>query len=453
VETLWRAVNLSEGESIIFGAARGEGMRDMTSNISCVRLVPMTEDEIRLFGLVSRDGESRRLIAIHDGQFTGNQPGNDWEVREWIEPLRDSDFGIILWSTCRGEGCLYSTRISTPVNAHYHASIDPYFRGADLPKAIQAGFDPLKSAVEMAHECGLRIFGSIRMIGAKFPPNQGPYQLPSVFWDHPEYRARTREGDYLGTYSLAHPEVQKMFIDLFREQVENYDLDGVHLHFNRGYPFILYEDAAVEGFRREYGIDARTLDPHEERWHNYKMDLITEYLRKIRQMLDEVGKSRGRHFDFAVHVGNSLGNCHHMKLDVPRWVREGLVQHVILHPAYSGESIEDKRITRKNYEDWQAELPDRAAKMYVDVYPRHMPAEDLREKAAEYHSWNVDGLCYWDTYQRMSYSTLMAMMRLTGHAEDMQRRKGLGDNFLKVHPLKTILGLTMDRRYWPGNNG
>ena len=82
-----------------------------------------------------------------------------------------------------------------------------------------------------------------------------------------------------------------------------------------------------------------------------------------------------------------------------------------------------------------------------------MPAEDLRARAGDYHSWNVDGLCYWDTYQRMAYSSLVAMMRLSGHAEDMQERKGLGDDFLRIFPLKTILGLSMDRRYWPGNNG
>ena len=453
VETLWRAVNLKEGDSIIFAPAKGTGMRDMTANISSVRLVPMTEDEVQLFEPVPGDAPSRRLIAIHDGQFTGNQPSSDEEVGEWIEPFKDSDFDIILWSASRGEGSLYATKISTPVNAFYHASIDPFYRGADLPKAIAAGFDPLESAVRMAHECGLKIFGSIRMIGAKLPPNQGPFQLPSVFWDHPEYRGRTLEGDYLGTYSLAHPEVRKMFIDLFREQAENYDLDGVHLHFNRGYPFILYEDVALEGFKKETGIDARTLDTHEERWHAYKTGIITDYVRSIRGMLDEVGKKRGRDFDFAVHVGNSLTNCRYIKLDVPTWVREGLVQHVVVHPAYSGEGIESKAITREVYEEWQAELGDREAKIYVDVYPRHMPAEDLRARAGEYHSWNVDGLCYWDTYQRMAYSSLVAMMRLSGHAEDMQERKGLGDDFLRVFPLKTILGLSMDRRYWPGNNG
>ena len=49
--------------------------------------------------------------------------------------------------------------------------------------------------------------------------------------------------------------------------------------------------------------------------------------------------------------------------------------------------------------------------------------------------------------------SLNYMMRLSGHAEDMIERKGLGDDFLRVFPTKTILGLSMDRRYCPGSNG
>lgn len=453
VEVLWRAVDLQEDEEIIFGTSQGDGMRDMSTNIACVRLVPMTDEEIRLFSPVPEDAATRRLIAIHDGQFTGNQPKSEWEIREWIEPLQGSDFDIVMWPACRGEGSLYPTKAYTPVNQFYHGGIDPYYRGRDLTETIGTGFDPLTTAVDVAHACGLRIFSSIRMIGAKLPPNQGPYQIPSVFWDNPDYQARTLEGHSTGTYSLAHPEVTKMFIALFREQVSSYEVDGIHLHFNRGYPFILYEDVAVQGFQKKTGIDPKTLDPLEESWHRYKTDIITNYVREIHSMLDEEGEKKQRRFEFAVHVGNSLKNCEFMKLDISTWVKEGLVQHVILHPAYSGESIEDKEITRERYQMVKDSYAGGSAKLYVDVYPRQMPAEILQERAIEYADWPVDGLCYWDSYQRMSYASLWAMMRLSGHGKELKEHKDLGKSFLKAIPFKSILGMTLDRRYWPGNNG
>ena len=53
--------------------------------------------------------------------------------------------------------------------------------------------------------------------------------------------------------SYAFPEVRDLLLRVFREVATRYDIEGVNPIFNRGAPFLLYEEPLVEGFRRRDG--------------------------------------------------------------------------------------------------------------------------------------------------------------------------------------------------------
>ena len=56
--------------------------------------------------------------------------------------------------------------------------------------------------------------------------------------------------------------------------------------------------------------------------------LMTDFIRRIRQRLDEVGAQRGKHLDLLVRVPPTLYDSQRIGLDVEAWIGEGLVDIV-----------------------------------------------------------------------------------------------------------------------------
>ena len=55
---------------------------------------------------------------------------------------------------------------------------------------------------------------------------------------------------------------------------------------------------------------------------------MTELIRRVRDMLDQAGSSRGRDLVLGVRVPEALEECHNCGLDVPTWIAEALIDYV-----------------------------------------------------------------------------------------------------------------------------
>lgn len=132
--------------------------------------------------------------------------------------------------------------------------------------------------------------------------------------NHPEYlNGSEEEPPKYGVWTAvdyAHPEIRDLRVRMFQEACENYDLDGIELDYWR-HPVFFKSHARGAAVRPE------------------ERDMMTDMMRRIRRMTEEVGLKRGRPILVAVRVPDSVGYCRAIGLDLARWLEEGLVDILI----------------------------------------------------------------------------------------------------------------------------
>jgi len=182
---------------------------------------------------------------------------------------------------------------------------------------IDLGSDCLQSVVEFAHASGMEAFWSMRMNDTHdvaWRPDK-PYLLyPPLKEEHPEWLVSDPvHGTAVGRWSsvnYALPEIRDLAFGFIDEVCRNYDVDGIELDFFR---HMCYFASVAEG-----GVAT-----DEER------EMMTDLIRRVRAMTEEVGMQRGRPILVSVRVADSVEFDRGMGLDIERWLEEGLVDILI----------------------------------------------------------------------------------------------------------------------------
>ncbi len=182
---------------------------------------------------------------------------------------------------------------------------------------IDLGTDPLQCVVEFGHEQGMEVFWSMRMNDthdAAHTPEKPYFLFPPLKTEHPEWLVgdhvkRTPYGRW-SSVDYARPEIRDLAFRFIEEVCRNYDVDGVELDFFR---HMCYFASVANGGKAS----------QEER------DMMTDLLRRVRAMTEEVGMERGRPILVAVRVADSVEFDRDMGLDIERWLADGLVDLLI----------------------------------------------------------------------------------------------------------------------------
>jgi len=282
---------------------------------------------------------------------------------------------------------------------------------------------------------GIKLVASMRMDGPKPPPYDGG---PGPFYDrHPEFHCYDRDGSRMPRISLAYPEVRHTFVEMFREAV-GYGADGVAVIFSRNYPFVGYDAPVVKGFREKYGLLPTQVAPDDERWLGYQASYVTSFLREIREMLDAEGKKRNTKL---VLVAMIRGTLEH-QLAVDNWIGEKLVDYLILHP-WSAPTVTEEQVRK-----FQALTRDTSTHLYVDFYPRELPAELIRQNAIKYYDAGSEGFCLWDTDGRIKRPGEWVMWSRLGHREQLPEWERQARKCFRIVPLKSFAGYSVDASWW-----
>ena len=98
--------------------------------------------------------------------------------------------------------------------------------------------------------------------------------------------------------------VRDWLFSIMREAASRFDVDGIEFNWHR----------LPECFSRDKAEQSHPI--------------MTGFVRRIRAMLDEVGQKKGRKLILGVRVLQDLKQCKRWGLDVPTWIKEGLVDYV-----------------------------------------------------------------------------------------------------------------------------
>ncbi|MBL9215608.1 MAG: family 10 glycosylhydrolase [Opitutaceae bacterium] len=444
-ETYWRTADLT-GQAMHFRLP-GEPynrpeLRDV-ANLAWVRLEPLTEAEERSWRAAAPRPDTRCLAHFYcSGILSGHIRGTfdyhptdpDW-FRHEIQPVLDSDVGVFVFEAIRGGLTLFPTR---------HGD-----NGPEDNRWRPEWIDPLAAFAGLAREAGLKVFASLRMIGANYPMQRYPISRARHFFAHPEWVKRDRDGTPTTSWSLAYPEVRQFWLALLAESLAH-DIDGVVIYLHRFHPFVLWEEPSVRDFMRKHGEDPRRLPEDDPRWIDHGAGYVTAFLREVRQLLDRTrpGLALGATFfgcptryDRRFKQGEQFGSTEWTRpaegwfnpkvygCDAETWTREGLVQYLfpMQHP--------DRELVAR----LRAIAGDRVH-IWPDVMPRAQPGPEIVRTARAHYAAGADGLCFNDAERRAPRLSEWAVHRRLGHRDDLDALEAEAAAYYRRVELKTLMG-------------
>lgn len=183
-------------------------------------------------------------------------------------------------------------------------------------RAIAKGLDPPRVLAEGAHRRGMKFLASLRLNDVHgLLPHEGLYG--SFRRMHPEWIIGVKSMDF------GQSQVRNHILSVVRELVEGYDIDGIDIDFMRA-PLYFRDDQVI------------TNTP-----------LMTELVREVRSILDAASANRGRRLLLSARVpmrigegkiinnkidgqdrGHDATECLGIGLDVPQWIRDGMIDLV-----------------------------------------------------------------------------------------------------------------------------
>ena len=229
---------------------------------------------------------------------------------------------------------------------------------AKLERNDYGAFDTLAEAVTYGHSIGIEIHAWISI-----NEDDHGWGLQSRFSKgHPDTVWRKRDGTpYRSQHSFAFPEVMDYKVAIVREILSKYKVDGIFLDWIRtgdvrdnpqtdsdGVADHGYEAPLIQGFRTKFGIDPHSIPNGDERWVRFRARPHTEFMRKVRHLLDETRPG----IPLTVLVAHPWcyrgqndkidGNLRGMLLDVATWANEGLIDAAVAAGYYQGEGTPEK---------------------------------------------------------------------------------------------------------------
>ena len=228
--------------------------------------------------------------------------------------LKNTQVDWIMW--CITDDLAYS---------YYSKQIDNYFDLIDkldpaesvgrtkhedlMYNLYQQGIDYVPHLIERFHQQNQGFFASFRMNDCHHKSNpQGP--LASEFWKKSQHMRLWDVEDAASYYNAAldysYKEVRDRRFVSIKEVVEWYDVDGVELDFKRNnFTF-----------------------PKGTGWQQRR--LLTGLYRRVRRLLDRVGKTRGRKLKLITKIPAGEERRRACGMDVEAWLKQGLVDVIVI---------------------------------------------------------------------------------------------------------------------------
>ena len=438
-EIFWKVADLTDQE-ISFSQYRlraGTGDHPelgdhAPARIAYVKLVPLTEEEAALVR-ADRGDRSHKRLQGHTDVSNVLRAGTIDAIREELESYRDSDFDRIHWELGSGDLMNYPSRIGRTLD-----QIDPpdYGRKWDRyahegwNRLVAAGIDPFGEAVGYAHGMGLGFHAAYRLAGWTYPPPLLDYAFADGLYDrHPEWRCKDRDGRDQARLSYAFPEVQEYCIAVLREVVRAYPVDGITLLYNRRPPYLDYESPLTEGFTASTGRDPFRLPADDPEWLRYRADVLTGFMRRVRQAMDAEAAARGAPVEISACILGSVEDNLFFGIDVAAWAREGLVDTVMPYSSapYALPVPTDTWSGPEQVRPFADAVAGTPCRLAMNVMPRFMPPEEFRRMARMLYDAGSEHLFFWDSYQRDHHRGYWNALRRLGHRDEIDRWHAAGE--------------------------
>jgi hypothetical protein len=231
------------------------------------------------------------------------------KIKWVVEKLRGTDVDAIMCCPTAWRMNMFPSEVDPEWKKFTHIRQVPAFQPYDhVMQYIHGGGDPVRDQLEASRDIGADFFISYRL-NDWHNIHDKSFPTHNAFWrEHPE--CWLGDADKMGTsdglrlFNYLMPAVREHYFAIIEELCTRYDLDGVELDFQR-VPRFFHDDEIDEG-----------------------RPVMTAFVRRIREMMDRIGKERGKHLRLCVRIPDCLPACEKAGLDVTGWDAAGWLDMV-----------------------------------------------------------------------------------------------------------------------------
>ena len=297
------------------------------------------------------------------------------DLRRWVDMVADSGVDIFQQDAYH-KGCTIYWRSD-------QFQYDPRRQHRRFLKMLDAGVQPLQVLLDQSHKRGMAFVAGFRMNdnhGRAHFPDRAEFVDSHPEWWLPDTREEGPNRDlYEGRLlDFTFDGVREFIVEVARELVSRFDVDGLELTFREPayFPF-------PEGRQRAH--------------------LMTDLVRRLHGLLDESSQTRARGKRLlGARVFSSLDECLDMGLDVPTWIAEGLIDNLCpqntMYSDFNAPYAEFGALTRNSqcmlYPGLHPWVSDRRRRILQST----MTASNSRALAHTFYGAGADGISIYNHY-------------------------------------------------------
>ncbi|MFH0979939.1 MAG: family 10 glycosylhydrolase [Planctomycetota bacterium] len=281
---------------------------------------------------------AKRLGPVHAIWVTRFDYKTADDVVRIIDQCADAGFNSVLFQVRGNATALYAS---------------PHEPWAEELGGAYPGFDPLALACRRAHQRHVRLHAWVNVLPAwrgKQPPEhpeQLYHQHPEWFW-YDQHGQRQPLTSFYVSLNPCLPEVRAYLVEVFRDLVSRYDVDGLHMDYIR---FPNEPPATPPGSGLDYPRDPRTLElfaketglkPDEDppAWDRWRTEQVTRLVADIHDMIRRTKPAAV----LSAAVGAVRANALTHFQDAQRWTANGIIDVVYLMNYTDNPELFEQRL-------------------------------------------------------------------------------------------------------------
>lgn len=264
--------------------------------------------------------KARRQAAHRRRRITMNNDGNEFSrspddvdvtpksfLAQRTTPLLGSQVDAIRY--CSGVFDLYTHR-----SEESELRADPNLGSRHVHKLLRHDTDSLEQIALFGRKHDIEVFWSMRMNDTHDSHHprklarwktENPHLLMGKKGDRPPFG-----GCAWASVDYTHEAVRQKVFRILQDVATRYDIAGIELDFFRHLGFFKAQ-AYGEPLTQEH------------------CDMMTDLLRQVRQMTEDVSAKRGKPMLISARLPDSLGYCKALGLDLKRWLEDDLLDIIV----------------------------------------------------------------------------------------------------------------------------
>ena len=289
---------------------------------------------------------ARRAAVHRQRRLIFNDDGDDaWAGNPDLPPIEGFlDCRLNHLDDCGIDSVFYCTTQS--INSFTHnsqltevfTSKSGQFANNRMSALIELGTDPLQLAIDACRQKNQEVFWTLRM--NDWHDNFNPALFSRWKREHPELLMGTqkdaakfpfRDLRHIWTPAdFAHPDVRDLIVQIVRDVLNRYDVDGIDLDFLRA---------------RWYFQESRLGQPVTQQ----HIDLLTDMVGKIRKEVLDASKRKGKPILMSARTLSTAAFARQFGTDIERWMKLGYLDLVFTGGHFDNFTAMGRDLVRRGH--------------------------------------------------------------------------------------------------------